>query len=302
MAQVARYGLDFPEGSNDLSIELACYRDPVSFPTNYSKQDHLRKAWEIMWPDFKWNEWLEMMNWAWCEFKIVSVMGHTRAGKTYGTAHFSLLDYLAAPQATVTTMTTTKFDALKARMWSDLMRAIESSRQRNHIERLFKITSTSNQMQMVLRGSKADEKYMIQGVATDVGDTTAGKLRGQHTDRRRILIDEAQDVSLGIYPALTNAMSAPDFKGWLLTNPVEKISEYGNWSAPIGGYGSIGDRDLWWRTERGVCLRFDGLQSPNIKARPSRKRANQSNSISLRPRSPHSIQPTTTTIVCLSTE
>ncbi len=260
------YGIEWSAEHNDLAIELACYRDPITFVTGLKREQHMRAAFQILWPKFKWNEWLDLMCWAWCNFKVASIMGHTRAGKTYGAAHFVLLDYLAAPSLTATTLVTTKFDALKTRLWGDLMRATESCAQKPAIDALFKITSSSNEMKFAQRGTPADAKYIIQGVALDQGDTSASKVRGQHTDRRRIIGDEAQDISAGLYSAFTNAMSAPDFIGWLLTNPVERISEYGDWSKPRGGWGSVNDMDLFWLTERGVCLHLDGLQSPNIKA------------------------------------
>jgi len=118
------------------------------------------------------------------------------------------------------------------------------------------------------RGVAADDKFMIQGVATDSADKSAGKIRGQHADRRRIFGDEAQDIAKAIFVAILNAMSAPDFKGVLLTNPVEKLSEFGEWCKPKHGWASIHDTDLQWEGEKpgSIILHFDGLQSPNIKA------------------------------------
>jgi len=267
-----KYGIDWGEGPtvNDLSIELACYRERIK--TGKTREYHLRKAFEIVWPKFQWNQWCEMMIWAWCNYRIVCVIGHSRASKTYFFAHLALLDYLCSPHNTATTMTTTKFDALKTRMWGDMMRAIESIDHpalQGVIQNLFKITNTSNEMKFAsATASHGDDKFMIQGVATDSADKTAGKIRGQHADRRRILVDEAQDVASGIYSAFANATSAPDFEGVLLSNPVEKISDFGNWCKPKGGWGSVHDTDLVWETETpgGICLHFDGLQSPNIKA------------------------------------
>lgn len=183
-----------------------------------------------------------------------------------------LLDYLAASPMTATTLTTTKFDALKTRMWGDMMRAIEAIENptiQQGIEMMFKITNTSNEMKFASASeSHGDDKFMIQGVATDSADKSAGKIRGQHADRRRIVGDEAQDIAPVIYKAIANAISAPDFVGGLLSNPVERNSDFGKWCKPKNGWGSIHDTDLVWETETpgGVCLHFDGLQSPNIKA------------------------------------
>lgn len=212
------------------------------------------------------------MLWAWCRYRIICVIGHSRASKTYFFAHLALLDYLASPINTATTLTTTKFDALKTRMWGDMMRAVESIENpalQGVIQNLFRITNTSNELKFASStASHGDDKFMIQGVATDSADKSAGKIRGQHADRRRILVDEAQDVASAIYMAFANASSAPDFIGVLLTNPVEKLSDFGNWCKPKEGWGSIHDTDLMWETETpgGICLHFDGLQSPNMKA------------------------------------
>ena len=143
MKSISRYGYDWPEGSNDLSIELACYADNALFPkrsnthlqfdTGRSCEYHLKQAWRIMWPDFVWNEWAERIVWAWCNYQIITVIGHAAAGKTYCTSRVILLDYLAKPYETSTTVTTTKFDALRTRIWGDVMQAIEQSAVKNFL-------------------------------------------------------------------------------------------------------------------------------------------------------------------------
>lgn len=272
-----RYGIDFeatpgfrPETFNPLAVELACYRDRLK--TGHPREFHFKKAFDIVWPKFEWNQWCELMLWAWCNYKIVCVIGHTRASKSYFFSYMVLLDYLGAAPMTATTLTTTKFDALKTRMWGDMMRAIEAIEHpalQAVIQNLFKITNTSNEMKFASASeSHGDDKFMIQGVATDSADKSAGKIRGQHADRRRIVGDEAQDIAAAIYMAFANAVSAPDFVGGLLSNPVEKASEFGKWCEPKNGWSSIHDTDLFWETKTpgGICLHFDGLQSPNIKA------------------------------------
>lgn len=271
---IKKYGFDWGPAenpqANPLSIELACYRERLK--TGHEREFHFRNAFNIVWPKFQWNQWCDLMLWAFCNFKIVCIIGHTRASKSYFFAYLVLLDYLGAAPMTATTLTTTKFDALKTRMWGDMMRAIEAVEHpalQSSIQHAFKITNTTNEMKFASSSaSHADDKFMIQGVATDSADKSAGKIRGQHADRRRIVGDEAQDIAAAIYMAFANAVSAPDFVGALLSNPVEKLSEFGKWCEPEGGWSSIHDTDLFWKTKTpgGVCLHFDGLQSPNIKA------------------------------------
>lgn len=270
---VKKYGITFGRADdptwNPLAIELLCYRERLK--TGHPREFHFRNAFNMVWPKFQWNEWCELMLWAFCNFRIISVIGHTRASKSYFFAYMVLLDYLGGAPMTATTLTTTKFDALKMRMWGDMMRAIEAIENdviRTMIANVFKITNTTNEMKFASASANhADDKFNIQGVATDSADKSAGKIRGQHADRRKIVVDEAQDVAPAIYIAFANAISAPDFVGALLSNPVEKLSEFGKWCEPENGWGSIHDTDLFWRTKMGgICLHFDGLQSPNIKA------------------------------------
>jgi hypothetical protein len=272
---IVRYGYAFPRDhfQSELAIELHFYANfkTMPKPSGHPREYHFSRAFKMMWPDFEWHEWCELMIWAWCNYRLICVIGCTRASKTYFTAHLVLLDYLAAEDRTATTLTTTKFDALKARMWGDLMRAAESMPHQlfENFEKQFKITSTTNEMNMtaITTGQHGGDKFMIQGVATDSADKSAGKIRGQHADRRRIVGDEAQDIAEAIYTAFSNAMSAPDFIGVLLSNPVDRNTPFGKWCKPKGGWDAIADTTVHWETEKphGICLHFDGLQSPNLK-------------------------------------
>lgn len=269
---VERYGIIWQPSPalNDITIELACYVNRLA--TGHPPEYHFKQAWLLTWPKTVWNEWMDFMVWAWCNYRLICVIGHTRASKTWFFAFAALLDYMAVPEKTATTLTTTKFDALKSRMWGDMMQAFESVREEVRVQThaSFKVTNTTNELKVQINDPNVmgDDKFMIQGVATDSADTAAGKIRGQHADRRRIIGDEAQDIAAPIYLAFLNAMSAPDFKGVLLSNPVERLSEFGEWCKPKAGWSSVKDTDLFWETDKpgGICLHFDGLQSPNIKA------------------------------------
>ena len=245
MKSISRYGYDWPEGSNDLSIELACYADNALFPkrsnthlqfdTGRSCEYHLKQAWRIMWPEFQWNEWAERLVWAWCNYQIITVIGHAAAGKTYCTSRVILLDYLAKPYETSTTVTTTKFDALRTRIWGDVMQAIEQSAVKNFLYEAFKPTTTSNELKFQVRSkTKADvDKFLIQGVAADSSDVNATKLRGQHTPRRRIVADECEHMGDVLFSAIDNARGDLDFKAMLLTNPSDRSSAYcQQWAMP----------------------------------------------------------------------
>ena len=247
-----------------LAVELSCYRD--NWPVNaggLGAEGHFRSAFRLMWPKYEWNDWVDLMVYAWCNFKYVAVIGHERASKTYTFAHLAYLDYCADPTATLTSLSTVTFEGLKFRMWSDLLTAHETS----VLKYPFLVRSSTNEMRLfpAQAAHEAAEKFQIHGMAISRTKDAEGRIRGGHAPRRRIILDEAQDVADTVYEAAVNPMSAPDSKMVLLSNPVERISRFGDECEPVTGWSSVSDSELFWDTKKGICLHFDGLQSPNVK-------------------------------------
>jgi len=268
---IEKYGLLYPKGHSVLAIELECYR------TNRQPKDgglgafrHFRNAWQMLWPKYEWNEWVEMMVMAFCEYKYVMAIGAQRAGKTYTFGHVAFLDYMANPYATLTSVATVTFEGLRLRMWADLLRAIDTCIV--PASELLTIRSTTNECRIYPNESARgpNEKFQIHGMSVSRTDDAEGRIRGGHAERRRIFLDEAQDMPGAIFEALSNPMSAPDAKFVALSNPVEKVSKFGDWCEPANGWSSVDENDESWPLKigagQGICLHFDGLKSPNVKA------------------------------------
>ena len=264
--KVCAYGRYYPKGTLKLAVELDCYRE--NWPKEkggLGAEGHFRNAWKIMWPDFAHNAWTDLIIWAWCAYRYIVVIGHQRASKTYTTAYAAFLDYLAEPTQTLTSIATVTFEGLKLRLWGDMLQAAE----REAIKDPFTIRSTTNECRIFPTefSHEAGEKYQIHGMSISRTADAGGRIRGGHAPRRRIILDEAQDMPRAIFDALPNPMSAPDAKAVFLSNPIEKVSEFGSWCEPEGGWSTVDETDSFWHTKKGgVCLHFDGLQSPNIKA------------------------------------
>jgi hypothetical protein len=264
--RVEVYGKLYPKGVLRFAIELDCYRTnhPPSLG-GLGAEQHFRNAWKILWPSFEHNSWTDAIISAWCNYRYIVIIGHQRASKTYTTAFCAYLDYFADPENTLTSVSTVTFEGLRLRMWSDLLRAAETEALKDP----FTIRSTTNECRLFPTefAHEASEKYQIHGMSISRTSDAAGRIRGGHAPRRRIILDEAQDMPTAIFDSLVNPMSAPDAKAVFLSNPVEKVSEFGRWCEPEGGWASVNDMDLSWHTKKGgICLRLDGLQSPNIRA------------------------------------
>ena len=264
--KVEVFGRLYPKGVLKIAVHLDCYARP-NWPAEggLGPEAHFREAWKILWPNFQHNNFTDLIIHAWCNFKYVVVIGCQRAGKTYTTAFCVYLDYLAGYDCTLTSISTVTFEGLRLRMWSDLLRAAETVSMRDP----FTIRSTTNECRVFPENvaHEAAEKYQIHGMCISRTSDAAGRIRGGHADRRRIVLDEAQDMPAAIFDALVNPMSAPDAKAVFLSNPVERVSEFGRWCEPEGGWSSVDLADSFWKTKKGgVCLRLSGLRSPNILA------------------------------------
>ncbi len=219
-----------------------------------------------MWPEYEWSDWVDLLIHAWCNYKWITVMGHQRASKSYTMAFVCYLDYCADPLNTLTSMGTVTFDGLKLRMWSDLLKAHETAKVRFP----YTARSTTNELRVYCTEMQGDasQKYQIHGLALNNSKDAEGKIRGGHAPRRRLFLDEAENISDPIYEAMINPMSAPDAKCAMLCNPMEKISKFGQRCEPKDGWESVTPASLMWETKAigGVCIHLDGLQSPNVKA------------------------------------
>lgn len=268
------YGIPWPKGKSKLLLELACYR------TNRKQAEgglgayrHFKNAWQIVWPRYEWNDWTKLMVEAWCGYSRISIMGHAAAGKTFTLAHIALLDWMADPMQTMTSLATVTAEGLRLRMWGDLMRAYESVP--IEIRRAFKNYSTSNRMQVMVDmddGSHELDKYIIEGMAVSRDKNSMGKIRGKHAPRRRVIFDEADDMPAAAYDAMGNIMTDPDVKIVDMSNATDRLSNFGKACEPKHGWSSIHDTDLFWETKAGgICIHLDGLQNPNMK--PGAKQA-----------------------------
>lgn len=266
------YGSFWPKGASLLPLELACYRE------NRKPEDgglgaykHFRNAWRIVWPHFDWNDWSKIICEAWCEYSRISIMGHGAAGKTYNLAFCAYLDWLAEPFTTMTSLTTVTADGLRLRMWGDLMRAHESVAP--EVRQMLKVYSSSNRMNVMFDveaagGMKTHEfdKYIIEGMATSRTADASGRIRGKHAPRRRLILDEADDMPTVIYETFANVRTDPDVKIVDMSNAIDRYTDFGKACEPIGGWAAIHDTDLFWKTKQGgICIHLDGLQNPNMK-------------------------------------
>lgn len=253
------YKIDWPAEITDLEIELVCYRDGHSVANGgLGKEGHFRKAAKLLWPHIKWNRWLDMTVSAWCRFTSIGLTGGAAAGKTFGCAMCATLDWIADPMHTNVVLTSTTVPALRQRVWGETARLWSSvpGLQGNLVDSSLRLESY-----------KGSAKGLMRGIAVKDGsvEKAVGNIQGQHNERIIIVIDEMPQTPKAIVTAASNlSKGASYFRFVGIGNAVSRFDQHGRLCEPIGGWSSVSESMEYWLTKGGICLHFDGLQSPNI--------------------------------------
>jgi hypothetical protein len=288
MPGMVRYGIDFndPEhfgdmagGFSDAMVEMYMMLHKIGPKDGgLGEHAHLKNAMMLLWPNVyggevahgvpRWRDEIELLTWAWCEYNLMAVIGHASAGKTHTFGHVGALGYIADSMNTILTLTSTHLPGLRKRLWADTVAAIRSAQIGEGVVGGDYFSVRSHDMSIRPNDGLNADKYIIEGIATDKGQEAVEKIQGNHSRKRRhVVIDEAQGTPGAIFEASANLMTDPDFRMAMLANPTKRYSEFGTWCEPNDGWSAIDpETDVHWETRRGgVCIRLDGLKSPNIR-------------------------------------
>lgn len=207
------------------------------------------------------NEWTEKV-WAAMEnHPYVCIMGHGSASKSFTAAAWSLLEWWSYINTTAVIVTSDTIASMSRRIWSDL-KLLHS---RTHIP----MPGILIDSRRILKNSAIDEKNAIAGIAAE-SDDAQSKIQGIHTQRIRVIIDEADNrLSGSIWSAISNLATSGDLRVVALANPVDRSGHFGRHCEPVGGWSEINpESDFEWEGKLGWhVLRLDGLRSPNIVAK-----------------------------------
>jgi hypothetical protein len=263
---IQTYGLDFSKfpSITQLEIELMMVadRDPSRI-TNLSRGQHIKHCIKMLWPQVmdSWNDWNELALWAWTNHSEIGVTGCASAGKTFTFTLLCLLEYLAKPMGTRVSLTSTTVPTLRGRVWAEMMRFTRP------VSPLFGLNIVDSQTKIQFQ--KGDDRSSIIAVAVESGsiEHAVGRLQGVHLPRMVIMVDEAAQTNPAIFSARANLQTGTNFYRFVaIANASSMFDAHGLFCEPAMGWGSIQDDDEFWETKTGICIRFDGLKSPNVKA------------------------------------
>lgn len=265
---------------------------------------HLQNFIKMTWPDIQWNDWLERMLRSLCDsdyvireggtmvdggsgsmvrvggttLRYVNWTGAGSCGKTFAAGLFAcawfMFDIFRGKQETSITLTSTSKGIIAQRVWPVIQKCYhEAKRQDGSKLRWGHLVDSKKMVQAV----KGDEKHSICAVAVEPGDLQASldKIKGRHTPRMMVIVDEANSTPQAIFECIPNMLtSVTELIVIVIGNAGSRLDPHGRCAEPKRGWKSITIEDDQWETKGveqwgigpGVCLHFDGARSPNVLA------------------------------------
>ncbi len=226
---------------------------------------HFREMTRILFPKVEWNPWLARAIKALCENEWVAFSGAASSSKTFSSALFAVMWWLACPESSTVIMTSTTKNMLRKRSWSVVQKLFNSIRGPKP-----GILTDSKTMWQAYKG---DDKHAIFGIAVAEGSTTKAmaNIQGVHARRITVIVDEATDTPEAILDVAANLYSGcEEFRMLVAGNPDSKFDAMGRFCEPKGGWSTVTvDTDEWETRPQlngkpALMVRFDAEKSPNM--------------------------------------
>jgi hypothetical protein len=251
------YGHIYHESLNDLTIEFDQFKH--NFPGGEGRFFHLQKIVKMLWPDFEWHDWSELLLREFCSGeKHITVSGCSGSGKSTCAAIYVLVWWMCDYPNSLVCVTSTSLTMAARRIWGQITKFYRD------------VPGMPGKMldsEFSILASKGDRIHSISIIPGSREKTVEGlgKIKGWHADRVLVIADELQDMTNEVIDGLTNVMTGAKEAQFIgLGNPVSQLDTHGQECEPVDGWDSIGESSERWRTKKGVCIRLDGLTSPNL--------------------------------------
>lgn len=278
------YGLNFadkmPNGQpaqwSDLIVEAKCFAWGGTLKTGgISKARHFKNVARLLWgpsnklKHFVWHPWAEDMLEEACRNMWVYLSGGASVGKTDFLAVWGIVNWLSSPHDTLCLFTSTSLKEARQRVWGSVLQYYSACCDKHGRPTLpGKILDSIGMIRTVGGNAKFSDKcgmHLITGEKSKERENI-GKLIGLKNKRVFLLADELPELSPALVEAAkSNLLSNPEFQLIGAGNFKSIYDPFGTESEPEHGWTSVSPESTRWKTKNGgVCLRFDGMKSPNI--------------------------------------
>lgn len=191
---------------------------------------------------------------------------HHNSAKTYNVAGFAVAWWLAMPEKSSVILCCTSISALRRKLWACVRKAYQSVCETGEFGNFV-------DSRRVWQAEYGNDKYAIIGIAVEEGSPVkvADNIKGHHTERLLLVLDEGTSIPPAIFDACANMWASPlEFRLVMMYNPASKLDQAGRFSEPANGWLSVNPDTEEWNTvpqmdnTPGRVIRFDALKSPNI--------------------------------------
>lgn len=240
-----------------------------------------------VWSDssIEWNPWLEDQLESLCSdasvqktgntvIRVVSWTGPGGAGKTFASALFAMAWFLVDPDRSSVTLTSTSKTAMGGRIWAvikDLFISAQNPDTGDKFE--WHIVDSRKELQW----PRGNQKNSVSCFAVEEGELlkSVDKIKGRHTERMLLIIDEANSTPDAILRTIPNMKKGcKELVVIIIGNAVSLWDNHGRACEPADGWNSVSIEDSRWKTKgvpewqlpAGLCCHYDGKKSPNVLA------------------------------------
>jgi len=271
------YGKRWPDDTPKATVHLWCYRHWDPEQGMLPRHKHFELAIKALWPEtlpngergYIWSSWSHRRLWSWVYNEYQTWWGPAASAKSTDGAVFALTEWLAAPDRTTVTLCSTSIEALRQRIWREVVR-FHSLLKIQDPDILGSFRRQPPMLSYEPEGSESSASTInaIFGIAMPEGsdDDAMRNAFGKHNDYNILILDELQmmhPAAANAYDNLSTGGLGSKFLG--MGNPVSRLDGLGKASEPKNGWNSISPSMDQWETKRGVCLYFDGLKSPALE-------------------------------------
>jgi hypothetical protein len=208
--------------------------------------------------------------------KWVMVAGHASSAKTTFMVLWGVMNYLMDPWNTKVIVTSTTLKQAKRKIWAEVDQCWHQVIR--HRAKTYGISREEAERQMPgkfmadgiikYRGEHGEtDAAGMEVIAGDASNSkeTVEKIQGSKRKRIFVLLEELASLESALVNTVTgNLMANTNCDVMGAFNPDSHYDEAGKASEPVDGWSSITQESTRWRNKRGVTLRFDGKNSPNV--------------------------------------
>lgn len=285
-----------PPEMGDQRLEAICFgRSWPSELGGLGGFGHLQNFIRMTWPDIEFNPWLEDCLRSLTEEENVIKIGQTRmrfvnwvgsgsSGKTFAAGLYACCWFMVdlamgkEPRSSVT-LTSTSKGIIAQRVWPVIQKCFHEAKLYPSGDKLkWGHMVDSQKMVLGLKGDDTkDAKHSICALAVESGELSKAldKIKGRHTERMLLVVDEANSTPQAIFECIPNMLtSARELTVLVIGNAGSRLDPHGQCCEPARGWRSITIEDTQWDTRGvakwgigpGVCIHFDAAKSPNVIA------------------------------------